>query len=127
MAQIDQPFDAEKELDSLKAQPFSSKIISDIKRHSSISKLDKTMVEIFSVLSVSFQTDSLHLCGSNRTFMNDNHVRGTGNNKEISTKNINEQYLSSLRVLTNTLVAMAALMRLKDRDENDIACSLGTG
>lgn len=85
------------------------------------------MVDIFSVLSLSFQTDSLHLCGTSRTFTNGSQDKDARNYKGISTKGVNEQYLSSLRVLVNILVAMATLIRLKDRDENEkeIPCSLG--
>ncbi|XP_031575224.1 uncharacterized protein LOC116308861 [Actinia tenebrosa] len=129
IAQIDQPYDSNRELDALRAQPTTTKIISDLQKHTSLSKLEKTMVDIFSVLSISFQTDSLHLCGTSRTFTNDSQGKDARNCQGISTKGVNEQYLSSLRVLVNILVAMATLICLKDRDESEkeIPCSLGNG
>ncbi|KAK3743856.1 hypothetical protein QZH41_005254 [Actinostola sp. cb2023] len=74
-----------------------------------------------------FSTDSLHLSGQSRAFRNDSL---SGHRTSRTTENaINENYLSSLRVLTNTLVAIETLIRVNDKEENDkeVTCSMETG
>jgi len=85
------------------------------------------MVEVIAVLTLCFQTDSLHLSGQSRAFRNDSL---SGHRTSRTTENaINENYLSSLRVLTNTLVAIETLIRVNDKEENDkeATCSMETG
>ncbi|EDO32167.1 predicted protein [Nematostella vectensis] len=97
------------------------------------SKLEKAVAEMVSVLSLAFQTDSLSICGNKRTLCIsepvNKAVKGFTKGKIAKPNNPDARYLSSLRVLTNTVVAMVNLIRLTDRDENgnEKTCTQASG
>lgn len=76
------------------------------------------MVEVFAIVCLSFQTDALHLSGESRTLRSNLQTRGRSRDSGVSDK-----YVSSLKVLCNTLVAVEALLGVKDKDQ---ACSAET-
>ena len=75
------------------------------------SKSQRTASELTSLLTLIFQSDSLWRSGSERQFLRPNHLaeRRFSRLKQLNSFGKKDKYLSSLRVLTNTLVVMSNL------------------
>lgn len=119
------PRDSQSDNDSLNTESMVSEILSKsseqdnmakfintVKGQTSCSSLEKTMVEVFSVVCVCFQTDSLHRSGKTRTFRN-----GLDTGQKRHDNSTDENYLSSLTVLCNVLAAIEKLICLRDEEE----------
>ena len=76
------------------------------------SKAQRTLSELTSLLTLVFQSDSLWKIGSERQFLRPNHLteRKFSRLKQLNSFGRKDKYLSSLRVLTNTLVLMTNLL-----------------